>query len=89
MAAARITGTVLATERRTGVAKSSGNEYDFTEVRVLVADTDIAVFTARGSDGQHFHRGDAVDVLVSQDVYGGRLSSTLVSAWPELLEVAA
>lgn len=82
MAVARITGTVLSTDRRQGTSDRTGKAYDFTEVKVLVAEHDVATFTARGNDGAHFNRGDIVDVLVEQDVYGQRLSSTLIGQWP-------
>lgn len=89
MAAARITGLVLGTDRRQGTSEKSGKAYDFTEVRVLVANSDIATFTVRGNDAAQLQQGDHVDVLVEQDVYGGRLSSSYRSPWPASVTDAA
>lgn len=88
MAAARLTGQVLRTERRSGVSKNSGNAYDFTEVGVLVASRDVTQFTVQATAGATFEPGDLIDVVVDLSIYAGRLDVSYVSPWAPAFEAA-
>ncbi|HEY0186217.1 MAG TPA: hypothetical protein VGC67_01885 [Cellulomonas sp.] len=88
MAAARITGQVLRTERRSGTSKASGNPYDFTEVGVLVASRDVTSFTVQASAGVSFSAGDLIDIVVDLSVYAGRLDVSYVGSWLPAFEAA-
>lgn len=78
---ARITGVVLGTTNRAGVSKTSGNAYDVSTVRVLVADSDVTSVTYQTVNdmGARFAKGDVVDLLAEIDVYRGEANLRLVA----------
>lgn len=86
---ARITGLVLGTEDRSGKSRTTDNPYHLTDVRVLVASSDVAVFTVNNlrstanGPAPRFAKGDMCDVLVNVDVYGARLSCSYQSPWDD------
>lgn len=63
----RVTGTVLKAERMAGTAKATGNAYDFTRVRVLVADEGICELTLAKNQICP-SRGDLIDYLAEVGV---------------------
>ena len=65
-ALARVTGFVLKTDRIQGISKSSGEPYDFTQVKIVVADQDVTEVTLPRdlSKVGVISKGDMVDFLV-------------------------
>lgn len=68
MATFRVTGPVLASKRRKGIAKGSGNPYDFTSITVLVGGrgtTELTLPEDAGVIGGLIPQvGDSVDFVV-------------------------
>lgn len=76
----RVTGPVGHVESRP-VTSKDGREFVFHTATVLVAGrgaVDVR-FNPERMDGRTFSEGDVVDLLVSVDVYGNRLSVDMVS----------
>lgn len=77
---ARITGVVLGTTSRQGTSKTTGNAYDMSTVRVLVADSDVShvTFSTDNDWRARFEKGDVVDLVAEVDVYRGEPNLRLV-----------
>jgi len=85
MATARVTGLVLESTLREGLAVKTGQPYAFTEVRVLCG-SDVATFTVNiGGGNPVFAQGDVCDVLVDQRIASGRLRTSHLHAWSDVL----
>lgn len=84
----RITGTVLRVDRMQGVSRNSGDPYDFTQAKVLVADTDVTEVTLP-RDLSHLRngvpvKGEEIDWLVDFRVNssGRGLSGNVLQEFP-------
>lgn len=66
-ALARVSGFVLKVDRIQGVSKNSGEPYDFTQVKIVVADSDVTEVTLPrdlSKIGGYPSKGEFVDFLV-------------------------
>ncbi len=93
MALGRLTGVVLGTERIKGVSTKSGEPvpYDFTNAKVLVADSDVTVVTLPRQDDYGSYptlaggapiKGELVDYLVNFTPNGREVRGGVVSDFP-------
>lgn len=85
----RVTGTVLKIDRLQGIGKASGEPYDFTQVKILVASSDVTEVTLPRnqqdlSSGAPI-KGELVDYLVEFRINGSGkgLSGNVLSDFPE------
>ena len=90
-ALARVTGRIGYINKLEGISKTSGQPYSMQIATVLVADRGVAEITLPRPEsigGRVFAEGESVDLLVSFDVYGNRISSTVVGDYPKHLREA-
>lgn len=84
-ALARVTGFVLKTDRLQGLSKASGEPYDFTQVKIVVADSDVTEVTLPrdlSRVGGAVSKGDLVDFLVEFRVRNNGLSGNVQGLFP-------
>lgn len=90
-ALARLTGFVLKSDRRQGTSTKTGSPvpYDFTQIKVVVADSDVTEVTLPRNEstlaGGFPAKGDAVDYLVEfrLNANGRGLQGSVISDYPE------
>ena len=92
MALGRLTGVVLGKERIKGVSNKTGEPvpYDFTNVKVLVANQDVTTVTLPRTDdgtyptlaGGDPYPGEVLDVLVQFSPSGREVRGSIISDFP-------
>lgn len=88
-ATARVTGKITYIETREGV--KDGRPWQMKNATVFVGERGVAEVTLPRPEnfgGRVFSEGEEVDLLVSFDVYGSRLSTSVIGDYPKHLREA-